>query len=126
MLNQQLVRRAEISIVLSDDAELHDLNRRYRGIDGPTDVLSFSQEGEGAEPSGHRGTRVLGDVIVSMDRAGAQARARSANLRDELCFLVAHGVLHLLGYDDCTENGLAEMIRLGDAAMVAAGLRPSA
>ncbi len=102
---------AEISIVLTDDEQIQVLNRQYRGKDRPTDVLSFSQlEGEplAAEPEGMVG---LGDVVISVETAKRQAEEHRHSLQDELDLLVAHGVLHLLSYDDETDAGAAEMRR---------------
>jgi probable rRNA maturation factor len=102
---------AEISIVLTDDEQLQVLNREYRGKDRPTDVLSFSQlEGEPfvGDPEG---VVELGDVVISVETAKRQAEQHGHSLQDEVNLLVAHGVLHLLGYDDETESEAAEMRR---------------
>lgn len=88
--------RAELSIVLVDDAAIAELNARYRGVEGPTDVLSFSLlDGAHAE---HHGA-LLGDVVVSLDTAAAQARRARRTLDDEVLRLLIHGTLHLLGHD---------------------------
>lgn len=87
---------AEVSVVLADDAAVHALNRQYRGVDRPTDVLSFSQrEGEGADPN----DPILGDIVISLDRVAAQAADYGHSFDRELGFLTVHGVLHLLGWD---------------------------
>ncbi len=87
---------AELSLALVDDETMADMNQRFRGREGPTDVLSFSLvEGEHAE---HRGA-LLGDVIVDLDVALRQAEALGHSLDDELLRLVIHGTLHLLGFD---------------------------
>lgn len=87
---------AEVSVVLADDAAVHALNREYRGVDRPTDVLSFSQrEGEGADPN----DPILGDIVISLDRVAAQAADYGHSFDRELGFLTVHGVLHLLGWD---------------------------
>jgi probable rRNA maturation factor len=83
---------------------IHGLNRTYRGQDKPTDVLSFAQEEVPGE-----GPLLLGDVVISTDTALRQARSGRRRLADEVEWLLAHGVLHLLGYDDETEEGAAEM-----------------
>lgn len=86
---------AELSVALVDDARIHDLNKTYRKKDKPTDVLAFAmQEGEGGA---HQG--LLGDVILSVDTARRQAKAAKRPLLDELTMLLAHGILHLIGYD---------------------------
>lgn len=97
----------EISLVLCGDDEIRRLNRDYRGLDEPTDVLSFPQEVETPLP-GER--RLLGDVVISVPTARRQAEAAAHPLERELEWLLLHGVLHLLGYDDSTPEGLQEMI----------------
>ncbi len=85
----------EITILLTDDAQLHQLNRDYLGIDSPTDVLSFPA----SETDPETGARYLGDIIISIPRAESQARAAGHPLEAEVQLLVVHGVLHLLGHD---------------------------
>jgi len=87
----------ELSVLLCTDEEIRSLNATYRGIDAPTDVLSFSLGGEGDELAG--GQRMLGDIVVSVETARTQARARGRALVDELTWLLIHGLLHLLGHD---------------------------
>ncbi len=106
-------RTASLTIVVAGDAMLRRLNRDFLGNDAPTDVLSFASEpGEGHRPrrgTDRRSTEArpetfahhegyLGDVIISLARARAQARSGGHSLIDELRLLVIHGVLHLLGY----------------------------
>jgi probable rRNA maturation factor len=99
--------RAELSIVFCDDATIHTLNRQYRGQDKPTDILSFAQaEGEAAALEG---PLLMGDLVLSTDTARRQARAGRRSLARETEWLLAHGMLHLLGYDDETEAGAALM-----------------
>jgi probable rRNA maturation factor len=98
--------RSELSLSLVDDREMTEINREYRGIARPTDVLSFSLvEGEGAE---HRG-RLLGDVVIGVDTARRQARERHRSLDHELTRLLIHGVLHLLGHDHEEDADAKEM-----------------
>ena len=88
------LEEVELSIVLCDNAFIHPLNRDYRGKDKPTDVLSFSQreEGDPQDP-------MLGDVIISIERAKAQAGDHGNSVSAEISLLLVHGILHLLGYD---------------------------
>jgi probable rRNA maturation factor len=95
----------ELTIVLSDDAQLQALNRDYLGIDAPTDVLSFPA----AEQDPETGARYLGDILISVPRAAAQAQARGHSLAAEVQLLVIHGVLHLLGHDHATSEEKARM-----------------
>ena len=100
----------EVVIVISDDAALHDLNRRFRGVDKPTDVLSFEDDTRGPYVGGGgRFPQYLGDVVISIDRARVQAEAAGGTLAQELQLLVVHGVLHLLGLDHQDEADKATM-----------------
>jgi probable rRNA maturation factor len=85
----------ELSIVLTDNEHLQELNLNYLGIDAPTDVLSFPA----AETDPESGARYIGDILISIPRAQAQADAAGHPLESEVQLLVVHGVLHLLGYD---------------------------
>jgi probable rRNA maturation factor len=87
-----------LTLVVTDDETLHGLNRAYRGIDAPTDVLSFG--GESPDFVSPPDAEVyLGDVVIAYPRAQAQASAAGHPIEAELALLVVHGVLHLLGYD---------------------------
>lgn len=98
--------RSELSIALVDDAQIRALNAAHRGIDRPTDVLSFSLfEGEHAE---HRGA-LLGDVVISVDTARRQARAARRGFDDVVARLLIHGTLHLVGFDHETDAEAREM-----------------
>ena len=87
-------KNAELSLALIGNLEMKKLNGQYRNKDYPTDVLSFPVEGIMPEE-----TRLLGDVIISVDKAIEQARARGHSSEQELITLLIHGVVHLLGYD---------------------------
>ncbi len=90
----------EVSLLISDDAALQQLNHDFRGIDAPTDVLSFADDGDGPPFVVPPGTpRYLGDLAISYERVVAQAAEYGHSTSRELAFLVAHGMLHLLGYD---------------------------
>ena len=104
------VPTAEVSITLTDNAYIHELNRQYRNIDRPTDVLSFALN-ESEEPDIENGPdiNVLGDIILSVERAEEQAADYGHSLRREIAFLTVHGMLHLLGYDHMEEADRLEM-----------------
>jgi probable rRNA maturation factor len=86
---------SDLTIVLTDDTRLQELNRDYLGIDAPTDVLSFPA----SETDPETGARYIGDILISIPRAQAQADAAGHALESEVQLLVVHGVLHLLGHD---------------------------
>ncbi len=87
--------QGDITIVLTDDSQLRELNRDYLGIDAPTDVLSFPA----SETDPETGARYLGDIAISFSRASEQAQTSGHALEAEIQLLVVHGTLHLLGYD---------------------------
>lgn len=86
---------AELSIILTNDARLHELNLNYLGVDAPTDVLSFPS----SETDPETGAQYIGDILISIPRARAQAEAAGHLLEAEVQLLVVHGTLHLLGHD---------------------------
>jgi len=95
-------------VLIVGDARMQELNREYRKIDSPTDVLAFAMgEGEFADINPH----ILGDVVISAQRAKEQAERAGHNLVDELRLLAVHGTLHLLGYEDETGPGRTRMRR---------------
>ncbi len=111
----------EVSLVVTDDAEMQDLNRRYRQLDQPTDVLSFAQlespAEATAEPFPTTGPRQLGDIVISGDRVRAQAIEYGHGQQRELAYLAVHGLLHLLGYDHETEAERKIMREKEEAAL---------
>jgi len=108
-------------VLLTDDTGICKLNRDYRGIDAPTDVLSFPLE---SRPSAEGLPILLGDIAISVEMAARQAqtlqmKATTWGPDDEVEHLIIHGMLHLLGYDDATEEGAEEM-RVREEAIRAA------
>ena len=110
----------EITLVVTDDEEIRRLNAAYRGVDQPTDVLSFPLETPGGPafvtPPGQ--PRHLGDVVISFPRALEQAREYGHSLRRELAYLAVHGTLHLLGYGHVTEAEREAMRAKEEAALI--------
>ena len=121
--------RAEVSLVLTDDRGIQRLNRLYRGIDRATDVLSFAFDDDRAAPGSDsapyaqvgaasgtdRQTQrpaVLGDIVISTERAAAQALDYGHSIEREMAFLTVHGMLHLLGLDHETEDDRVRMEKL--------------
>jgi probable rRNA maturation factor len=107
-----------VTLVITDDEGIRELNRDFLGRDTPTDVLAFSAQetGEGFVTAPEAGT-YLGDVIVSYPRAVAQAEEYGHSVAEELSLLIVHGVLHLLGYDHATEEEKASMWALQEAIL---------
>jgi probable rRNA maturation factor len=116
---------ASLSVVITDDAEIQALNRQFRSIDAPTDVLSFGQEPPESDLKQAGSPFVaspeeppyLGDVILSYPRAVEQAVEHGISTEQELRLLIVHGVLHLLGYDHATPEQEAEMWARQDACL---------
>ena len=101
--------RGKFSVCLTDDEEVRVLNARFRGMDKPTDVLSFPAEAEddefpSPEPAAAPGA-YLGDIVISLDTAARQAAALGHDLDQEVRILILHGLLHLAGYDHETDQG---------------------
>ncbi len=88
----------EVSLTIIDDAYIHELNKKYRNIDRPTDVLSFAFN-EADYIDDVNIPNMLGDIFISIDTASKQAKEFGHSLKRELSFLFCHGLLHLLGYD---------------------------
>ncbi len=100
LAHESALSRAEITLVITGDDEIRDLNRKYRGMDAPTDVLSFAEtEADARFVASPVEAAYLGDVVISYPRAEAQAVTAGHSVADELLLLVVHGVLHLLGHD---------------------------
>lgn len=137
-VHQALVRGegpedAEIGVLLTDDQAIHELNKTYRGVDSPTDVLSFAlqEKGEGEpdiflddliEDDEVQQDSLLGDIVISVPRARAQAAEYGHSLARETVYLAVHGTLHLLGFDHCTEQETLLMRAAEEQVMKKLGL----
>jgi probable rRNA maturation factor len=96
---------ADVTIVLTDDRQLHELNLDYLDVDAPTDVLAFAA----SESDPETGSTYLGDVLISIPRAAEQAQAAGHSLEAEVLLLAVHGILHLLGCDHAAAEEKARM-----------------
>lgn len=109
---EDVASEAEVSISFVSDQEIKEINRNYRQQDRPTDVISFAMQekvtGE-ANIIGDDLPLVLGDIVISVDKAKEQAAEYGHSLERELGFLTVHGFLHLLGYDHMNQEEEAEM-----------------
>ena len=113
----------EVSLMFTDDETIHEMNREYRGIDRPTDVLSFAlEEGEEEEIYGGPEENLLGDIIISVETAVRQAEEYGHSVECEMAFLALHGMLHLLGYDHMEEEERREMRAQEEAILASLGI----
>jgi len=123
----------EVTLTFTDNAGVHALNKEYRGIDAPTDVLSFALNDEGVDEldiyfgeETEAGldpiSGMLGDIIISVERAEEQRLEYGHSLEREIGFLFVHGFLHLLGYDHQDDASEAEMTSKQEAVLQKIGL----
>lgn len=109
-----------VTIVITDDLQVETLNRQFRDVDAPTDVLSFPAEKLPEELAQELGEPpYLGDLVIAFPYASAQAKREKHDLMDSLALLVVHGTLHLLGYDHETPEDKAEMWRVQAESLTA-------
>ena len=103
---ENLSENTEVDITIVTDEEIHVLNRDYRGVDRATDVLSFALDEGDEEPEilGDEAEHLLGDIIISAEKASVQAEEFGHGLNREIVYLAVHGMLHLLGYDHMVED----------------------
>ncbi len=104
----------ELSVLLTDDEGIHGINREFRGVDRPTDVLSFPMD----ETDPGTGRRLLGDMVLNVDRAAAQGREFGHGAEHEISYLTVHSVLHLLGYDHVDEGEMKRAMRAREKAVM--------
>ena len=117
LTSEQAQPGSELSIVVTDDGTMRDLNQRFRHVDEPTDVLSFGHDdgGDFAVPPGV-GPQ-LGEVVISYPTAQRQAQEADHDVSEELLHLLTHGVLHILGYDHETPEEAEDMHAREEAAL---------
>ncbi|MFF2090317.1 rRNA maturation RNase YbeY [Paenibacillus sp. NPDC058174] len=123
----------EVTLTFTDNEQIHQLNREYRGIDRPTDVLSFAMQDDGtdeldiifeveSEDELDPISGMLGDIVISVEKAKEQSEDYGHSLEREIGFLFVHGFLHLIGYDHQDEESEAEMTAKQEAVLQKAGL----
>ena len=111
LIGEEFKGSAEISVTIVDNAEIHELNLKHRNIDRPTDVLSFPLGVDGVyDINNDTGAQMLGDIVISIEKAIEQAELYGHSLDREIAFLTVHSMLHLLGYDH--EPGGLELVRM--------------
>lgn len=109
------------NIIFVDDSYIHNLNKEYRGIDRPTDVISFALEDD--KSFIQTDFKVLGDIYISVDTAMKQADEYQHSLKREISFLAIHGLLHLLGYDHMEKEDEVKMFALQELILNEAGIK---
>ncbi len=123
---EQFGNPCEVSVTFTDNEKIHALNKKFRGVDRPTDVLSFplfDYEGVSEEPPVDELMGMLGDIVLSLEQAQAQADEFGHSFEREVAFLCVHSMLHLLGYDHETgEEDEADMRRRQSEIMDLMGL----
>ena len=121
--SEGVTQPCEVNILLTDDEGIHEINLAMRGVDRPTDVLSFPMfdlaEGEHPDECDPETGRVpLGDMCISVERARAQAREYGHSFEREICYLAVHSTLHLLGYDHMDEGERKRRMRGREEAIM--------
>jgi probable rRNA maturation factor len=116
------LKQAEVSILLSDDEKLQALNKQYRGIDKPTNVLSFASLGENETTPFDAMPQLLGDIVIAYETTLGEAEQENKKLANHLSHLVIHGILHLLGHDHETHAQAELMEALETSALGGLGI----
>ncbi len=109
-----------VSIVLVDNEYIHKINKEYRNVDRETDVISFAFMDDDTNPES--GVTDLGEIYISLEKAHSQSKEYGHSFKRELCFLLTHGLLHLLGYDHMTEEDEKEMFGLQEEVLNSLGI----
>ncbi len=115
LLKELELTKSEISFLLVDDKEITLMNKKYLGRDRPTDVISFPQDFSGKRTN--RQIINLGDVVISLERAGEQSKKYGKTLWEEIKLLIIHGVLHLLDFDDKSKSSKNKMRQMEKSLM---------
>lgn len=114
------VESSIVSIVLVDNEYIHKINKEYRNVDRETDVISFAFMDDETNPES--GVTDLGEIYISLEKAHSQSKEYGHSFKRELCFLLTHGLLHLLGYDHMTEEDEKEMFGLQEEVLNSLGI----
>ena len=109
------------NVIIVDNEEIHKINKEYRNIDRPTDVISFALEDDDTFIKIDK--RILGDIYISINKAKEQAEEYGHTLLRELCFLTIHGILHLLGYDHMEKDEEEIMFELQERILTEYGIK---
>lgn len=121
--NYMKLDNVTFNVIIVDNEEIHRINKEYRGIDRPTDVISFALEDEKDMLLDSDAGRILGDIYISLDKCKSQAIEYGHSFLRELAFLTIHGFLHLQGYDHMREEDEKVMFKLQDDILDGYGIR---
>ena len=122
-LNYLKLDNVVFNVIIINNDEIHEINRKYRGVDRATDVISFALEDDKTFEVVETNMRILGDIYISIDKVREQAENYGHSLKRELSFLVVHGLLHLLGYDHMNEEEEKEMFKLQELILDGYGIK---
>lgn len=106
-----------LSVIYCTPSQIHEINRDYRNVDRPTDVISFALQDDMSDVVLEEEMCELGDIFINVDAIRAQAKEYGHSIRREACFLFCHGLLHLMGYDHMTPEEEKEMFELQDVIL---------
>jgi len=120
-LKYQNIENAIFNIIIVDNKTIHELNKEYRGIDRPTDVISFALEDDSSFVKLEY--RVLGDIYISIEKVREQAKEYGHSFLRELSFLTVHGILHLLGFDHMNKEDEKVMFKLQELILSEYGVK---
>lgn len=115
LISEKIKEPVALDLLITDDRQIHRINKKYRGIDSPTDVLSFALNEKNSEgldiefPPEQDGIRNIGEIIISFPRVCEQADEHGVSVDEELTLMITHGVLHLLGYDHIDDSDAKKM-----------------
>lgn len=115
------LKNVMFNVIIIDNDSIHKINKEYRGIDRPTDVITFALEDNKKIDTPE--VRILGDIYISYDKVISQAKEYGHSIKRELCFLGVHGLLHLLGYDHMNEKDEEEMFSLQKELLDSYGIK---
>ena len=124
---QQILERAcqvlekegdwQLSVIFVNPEQIHTINKEYRRVDRPTDVISFALQDDGQMDLFEGQMYELGDIFINVEAIRLQAKEYGHSIRREACFLFCHGLLHLMGYDHMTKEEETEMFHLQDVIL---------
>ena len=120
-LEKEKLENTYFNLIIVDNNYIHELNKKYRNIDRPTDVITFALEDENSIIIPNE-ERILGDIYISIDKAREQSQEYQHSLLRELCFLAVHGFYHLLGYDHQTKEDEEVMFKKQEEVLESYGI----